>query len=150
MRGAYPRAHPHKPTNSWKTSRGALLAREAAFGDPVLELAMGWLDAVPPEAVVGVVVAAPFAWLLARRLRRGGSSGSCRRCWEGYRIDGIEPLGGDGAHVCVRCPTCKVWYAVATTSRDVFKVDEDYVAARWPEVPLPPARPTSSLGFAED
>ena len=70
----------------------------------------------------------------------------------GYRIDGFEPLGRDGAHVCVRCPGCKVWYAVATTSRDVFKVDEAYVAARWPDVPLPTAnrRPTSSLGFAED
>ena len=118
----------------------------------MLAVVLGWWEAVPPEALVGVLAAAPFAWLVTRRLRARGARRTCARCGEGYRVEALEPLGRDGAHVCVRCPSCRVFYAVATTSRDVFKVDESYVAARWPDVPLPAARrrPTSSFGFAED
>jgi len=101
----------------------------------VYELALGFWEAMPQEALFGILVAAPVAWLVARRLRGRGAS-LCARCGEGYRVEALEPLGGDGAHVCVRCPSCKVWYAVATTNRDVFKVDDNYVAARWPDVPV--------------
>jgi hypothetical protein len=116
----------------------------------VLVVALGWWEAVPPEALVGMLVAAPFAWLVTRRLRRLGARRACARCGEGYLVEALEPLGRDGAHVLVRCPTCQVFYAVATTHRDVFKVDECDVAARWPDVPVKPSRPPSSLGFAED
>jgi hypothetical protein len=110
-----------------------------------LEMVSAWLDAnAPVWARLLALLALLLIWYRVRDGRgqlktdkiaalRPDESASCRRCGEGYRLDKLAPAARDGAQMCVRCPSCGSWYAMATTSRDVFKVDEGYVSARWPQ-----------------
>jgi hypothetical protein len=110
-----------------------------------VELVGGWLDDnAPMWARLLALLALLLIWYRVRDGRgnlktdkvnalKPDEASNCRRCGEGYRLDKLAPAARDGAQMCVRCPSCGSWYAMATTSRDVFKVDEGYVSARWPQ-----------------
>lgn len=107
-----------------------------------MELGTRWLEAhVSMTARLLALFALVLMWWRLRHREHPESSerrapvhaGECKSCGEGYRLGKLPPTARDGAQMCVRCPTCQSWYAVATTSRDVFKVDEGYVSNRWPQ-----------------
>lgn len=91
------------------------------------------LESFTPAETAGLtmVIVVPLLALLVLRTPGGASGKTCRRCSSGYRLVGLHLQAYDGRVVCVRCPSCRTFYGIETTTSRVFKLEGEYVKARW-------------------